>query len=193
MDCGKVGGLIRALRLEKGLTQARLAAQIGVSDRTVSKWECGRGAPDVTLLRALSAALNVNVEGILEGKLPEGDGTGGNMKKTRFFYCPSCGELTAATGGAEVTCCGRKLEAMTPSKPDEAHMLTLEPVEDEWFVTSGHPMERGHSITFVALATGAELKWIRLWPEWDLQLRLPKRHGLLLWHCSRDGLFAKAI
>lgn len=193
MDCGKVGGLIRALRLEKGLTQARLAERIGVSDRTVSKWECGRGAPDVTLLRALSAALNVNVEGILDGELPEGDRTGGNMKKAKFFYCPACGELTAATGGAEVICCGRKLEALTPARPDEAHMLTLEPVEDEWYVTSSHPMERGHSITFVALATGAELKWIRLWPEWDLQLRLPRRHGLLLWHCSRDGLFAKPI
>ena len=53
MDCSKVGALIRALREEAGLTQLQLAEKLGVSDRAVSKWECGRGAPDVTLLGAL--------------------------------------------------------------------------------------------------------------------------------------------
>ena len=41
MDCSKVGALIRALREEAGLTQLQLAEQLGVSDRAVSKWECG--------------------------------------------------------------------------------------------------------------------------------------------------------
>ena len=72
MDCSKVGALIRALREEAGLTQLQLAEKLGVSDRAVSKWECGRGAPDVTLLGALSAALKVNVEGLLAGELPGG-------------------------------------------------------------------------------------------------------------------------
>ena len=41
MDCSKVGALIRALREEAGLTQLQLAEKLGVSDRSVSKWECG--------------------------------------------------------------------------------------------------------------------------------------------------------
>ena len=41
MDCGKTGGLIRHLRQAKHLTQARLAQAIGVSPKTVSKWETG--------------------------------------------------------------------------------------------------------------------------------------------------------
>ncbi len=41
MDCSKVGALIRALREEAGLTQLQLAEKMGVSDRAVSKWECG--------------------------------------------------------------------------------------------------------------------------------------------------------
>ena len=41
MDCSKVGALIRALREEAGLTQLQLAERLGVSDRAVSKWECG--------------------------------------------------------------------------------------------------------------------------------------------------------
>ena len=193
MDQKKTGALIRVLRLEKGLTQQGLAELLGVSNRAVSKWERGLGSPDLSLLPALSLQLGVDLAGLLSGGLPEPDNTGGSMKHIRFFVCPQCGDLITATGEAAVSCCGRRLEPLPVQKPDEAHSLQIHPVEDEWFVTSGHPMERGHSITFVALATGAELKWIRLWPEGALQLRLPKRHGLLLWHCSRDGLFAKPI
>ena len=102
MDCSKVGALIRALREETGLTQLELAEKLGVSDRAVSKWECGRGAPDVTLLGALSAALKVNVEGLLAGELPGGAEEGGNMKKAKWYVCPACGGLTVSSGGAEV-------------------------------------------------------------------------------------------
>ena len=41
MDCGKVGELIRRLRLEQGMTQRQLADQLNLSDKTVSKWERG--------------------------------------------------------------------------------------------------------------------------------------------------------
>ena len=193
MDCSKVGALIRALREEAGLTQLQLAEKLGVSDRAVSKWECGRGAPDVTLLGALSAALKVNVEGLLAGELPGGAEEGGNMKKAKWYVCPACGGLTVSSGGAEARCCGRPLGALEVQKPDEAHALRIEPVEDEKFVTAAHPMEREHSITFAALASGGCLKLWRAWPHWDLQVRLPREHGLLLWHCSRDGLFGKNI
>ena len=52
-----LGERIAYYRGKLGLSQGELAEQLGVSDRAVSKWECGRGAPDVTLLGALSAAL----------------------------------------------------------------------------------------------------------------------------------------
>ena len=117
MDCSKVGALIRALREEAGLTQLQLAEKLGVSDHAVSKWECGRGAPDVTLLGALSAALKVNVEGLLAGELPGGAEEGGNMKKAKWYVCPACGGLTVSSGGAEVRCCGRPLEALEVQKP----------------------------------------------------------------------------
>ena len=115
------------------------------------------------------------------------------MKKAKWYVCPACGGLTASSGGAEVRCCGRPLEALEVQKPDEAHALRIEPAEDEKFVTADHPMEREHSITFVALASGGCLKLWRAWPQWGLQVRLPREYGLLLWHCSRDGLFGKNI
>lgn len=193
MDCAKVGNLIRALRTQQGLTQLQLAERIGVSDRAVSKWERGRGAPDVTLLRTLSESLNVNIEVLLGGELREEDAVGGNMKRTHFFYCPLCGNLALATGTATVNCCGHPLEAMTPQKPDEAHALQMGPVEDEWYLTSAHPMTRDHFITFAALVAADRILLIKQYPEWDFQVRIPKKHGLLLWHCSKDGLFSKNI
>ena len=71
MDQTKTGALIRAQRLRRGMTQLQLAGQIGVSDKTVSKWERGCGAPDIELLPALSAALatsNPHWANVLEGR-----------------------------------------------------------------------------------------------------------------------------
>ena len=140
MDCSKVGALIRALREEAGLTQLQLAEKLGVSDRAVFKWECGCGAPDVTLLGALSAALKVNVEGLLAGELPGGRRADGVVGRRGGAL------LRAAAGGAG------------SAEADEAHALRIEPAENEKFVTAAHPMEREHSITFVALASGGCLK-----------------------------------
>ena len=64
MDCQKVGDLIYRLRKEKQLTQKELANQIGISDKTISKWERGLGCPDVSLLKDLSEIFQINIEKI---------------------------------------------------------------------------------------------------------------------------------
>ena len=193
MNLDKVGGLLRTLRREKGLTQRALAEQLGVSDRTISKWETGRGAPDVSLLSAVSDALGVNIEEILRGELRPEDSTGGNMKKTRYFFCPEYGSLSLSTGNAAISCCGRRLTALEPAAADPDHALTIEPVEDEWYITTAHPMTRDHYITFAALVSPDRIQLIKQYPEWNLQLRLPRRTGLLLWHCSEHGLFSMPL
>lgn len=52
--------IIKQLREKKGLTQSGLAKIIGVSDKAVSKWETGKGLPDISLIEPLSAALSVS-------------------------------------------------------------------------------------------------------------------------------------
>ena len=89
MDQTKTGGLIRALRTQKGLTQKALAEAIGVGDKAVSKWERGLGCPDVSLLPELSRVLGVGLETLLSGSLDANDQERGNMKKLRFYVCPS--------------------------------------------------------------------------------------------------------
>lgn len=194
MDCEKIGALIRAARRERGMTQRELGEALHISDRTVSKWECAQGCPDVSLLPALSARLGVDLERMLSGDLEPSREKGDSMKRIRFFVCPHCGNVVTATGEASVSCCGRRLEALTPRRAEGAHQLRAEAVEDEWFLTAEHPMEKGHFLSFVAFVTGERCLLIRTYPEWEMQVRIPRRgHGKLLHYCTEHGLFYQLL
>ena len=72
--------------------------------------------------------------------------------------------------------------------------LHTEPVEDEWYITTDHPMTKTEHIAFAALLSGGSLRVWRQYPEWDFQLRLSRReHGLLVWYSTRDGLLYQLI
>ena len=190
MDQQKTGALIRRLRLEKGLTQRALAEAVGVGDKAVSKWERGAGCPDVGTLRALAEALGTGVDQLLSGCLEANDTEGGNMKRIQFYVCPSCGNLMTATGAAELSCCGRRLEPLRAQPADEAHRPAVEQVEDEDYITFAHGMEKEHYIVFAALVGYDRVTVVRLYPEQGAELRIPRlRRGKLYWYCSRHGLF----
>ena len=192
MDQTKTGGLIRALRTQKGLTQKELAEAVGVGDKAVSKWERGLGCPDVSLLPELSRVLGVWLEALLSGQIDANDQERGNMKKLNFYVCPDCGNLITAATEAGVSCCGRTLLPLEPQKPEEP--LSVEKIDDSWFISSPHPMTKDHYVSFVALLTGDTLFLRRLYPEWDLQTRIPAfGHGILLWYCTKHGLFRQII
>lgn len=71
MDQKKIGEFISKLRKDKGFTQANLGEILGVSNRTVSKWENGDGMPDVSMLQELSNALDITVDELLSGEKKE--------------------------------------------------------------------------------------------------------------------------
>ncbi|MGM9945666.1 MAG: helix-turn-helix domain-containing protein [Lysinibacillus sp.] len=194
MNSSKIGHLILKLRKEKGYTQKQLAELMNLSDRTISKWERGQGYPDISLLQELSSLLGVNIEDILNGKLTVNDFVGGNMKKSKYFVCPSCHNIVLSTGNATISCCGRKLAELVPTKAIDEEKLEVSQVENEWFISSNHPMNKDHYISFIAFATGDQVQVIKQYPEWALQTRLPKRkHGTLLWYCTQHGLFYQLI
>ena len=194
MDQVKIGQLIRTLRTQRGLTQKALAEDIGVGDKAVSKWERGLGCPDVSLLPEISRVLGIGLEALLSGQLDANDQERGNMKKLRFYVCPDCGSLITATAEAGVSCCGRTRPPLKPQKGESEDKLSVEKIDDSWFVASSHPMTKDHYISFVALLTGDTLLLRRLYPEWDLQTRIPcLGHGILLWYCTRHGLFQQII
>ncbi|MGI6181016.1 MAG: helix-turn-helix domain-containing protein [Agathobaculum sp.] len=190
MDHKKTGALIRKLRTAKGLTQRALAERLHVSDKAVSKWERGAGCPDISLLSALAEVLGASLESLLDGQADAAEQQGGNMKKTLFYVCPDCGNLLTASAETTISCCGKRLAACAPRKAAPDDRLTVEPMENDYCISSAHEMTKEHYISFVALLTGDTLLLRRLYPEWDMQTRLPAfaRHGTLLWYCTQHGL-----
>ena len=68
MDSQKIGKFLKELRKEKSLTQEQFAEQIGVSGRTVSRWETGSNLPDISLLVEIADFYDVDVREIIEGE-----------------------------------------------------------------------------------------------------------------------------
>ena len=68
MDQIKIGKFIAEIRKEQNFTQRQLADTLSISDKTVSKWECGKGLPEVSLMIPLCDALQITVNDLLTGE-----------------------------------------------------------------------------------------------------------------------------
>ena len=68
MDQTKIGKFIASCRKEQGMTQAALAEKLGISDRTVSKWETGKSMPDLDKISELCGYLGIDVNELLSGE-----------------------------------------------------------------------------------------------------------------------------
>ena len=188
------GGTIKALREHRNLTQAELADKIGVSSKTVSKWETAKGLPDITLLQPLAEALGVSVIELMNGQPIANHNLSANMLRCKFYVCPICGNIIHTIGTALVSCCGITLPPLEAEEPDDAHGITLERVEDEHFVTVAHPMTKAHFISFVAHVTSDRLQLVKLYPEGNAETRLQLRgRGYIYYYCNQHGLFRKKI
>ena len=188
------GGTIKTLRENRNLTQAELADKLGVSSKTVSKWETAKGLPDITLLQPLAAALGVSVIELMNGEPIANHKVSGNMLRSKFYVCPICGNIIHTTGAALISCCGITLPALEAEDPDEDHGVTVEHVEDEHFITVPHPMTKGHFISFIASVTSDRLQMVKLYPEGNAETRLQLRgRGYLYYYCNQHGLFRKKI
>lgn len=185
---------IRTLREAAGLTQWQLADALCISDKTVSKWETGRGLPDVSLLSPLAGALGVSVSELLSGQCMQNRNRGGNLLRSRFYVCPLCGNIIHAMGEGAYSCCGVTLPPLESEPEDDDHRICIEAVENEHFITVAHPMTKEHSLTFIAWVTGDRLQLVKWYPEGNAETRIQLRgHGMLYVYCNRHGLFARRV
>ena len=181
---------IRQLREKQNLTQAELAEKIGVSSKTISKWETAKGLPDISLLQPLAQALGISVIELMNGEHVTNKNISANMRRMKFYVCPLCGNVIHSIGDSLVSCCGITLPALEAEEADPSHVAKIEAVEDESFITLNHPMTKAHYISFLAYVTTDRVQFIKLYPESDAQARLPlRRMGILYWYCNRHGLF----
>ena len=148
------GETIRELREKKGYTQKELADVLALSDKTISKWETGKGLPDSVMLSPLASALGVSVSELLRGEQIENKNRAANMLRGNFYVCPLCGNVIFAAGNAEISCCGIHLPPLEAETADEVHGVKIELIENEYYITMEHSMTKDHYISFLAHVTG---------------------------------------
>lgn len=190
MDNYVTGALIKKLREAKHLTQEELADKVFVSGKAISKWETGRGFPDIGLLEPLAKALGISVVELLSGTDITNRNRSSDMKKSKFYVCPVCGNVIQATGEAVMICCGITLPPLEAEIPDSEHLISIEVVEDEYYVTVDHPMTKTHYISFLAAVSDQRIQLEKLYPEWASGTRF-KIDGVqrIYAYCNRHGLF----
>ena len=194
MNTYVTGTTIKQLRESRNMTQGSLAERIGVSSKTISKWETAKGLPDISLLQPLAQALGISVIELMNGEHIINKNVSANMLRSKFYVCPICGNAIHALGNTVVSCCGITLPALEAEESDDDHTVTIENVEDEHFITVHHPMTKAHYISFVAYVTSDRFQMVKLYPEGNAQIRLQLRGmGYLYYCCNQHGLFRKKL
>ena len=190
MDNYITGTLIKKLRESRKMTQEELADKVCVSSKAVSKWETGRGFPDIGLIESLAKALDISVIELLSGIDIRNRNRSADMKKCKFYVCPVCGNAIQATGEAVITCCGITLPPLEAEIPDPDHTISLEVVEDEYYVTVDHPMTKTHYISFLAAVSDQTVQFTKLYPEGDAATRFKiNRVERIYAYCNHHGMF----
>lgn len=184
------GAVIKDLREKNQMTQAELAEKLCVSDKTISKWETGKGYPDISLLESVAKVFGVSITELLSGNAVSNVNVSANMLHSKFYVCPVCGNVLHSMGEAVILCHGIQLTPCQAEETDENHMIFIERVEDEYYVRIDHDMTKGHYISFIAGLSSDKVQMIKLYPEGNAEARI-KINGVkkIYFYCNRDGLF----
>lgn len=185
------GAVIKELREKNKMTQLQLAQKLGVTDKTISKWETGKGYPDITLLEPIADAFRISVTELISGNPIYNANVSANMMRSKFYVCPVCGNVIHSMGDGVIGCHGLQLSPLTAEPSDEQHMIFVERSDDEYYVRIDHAMTKDHFISFVAAAGVDEIQMVKLYPEGKSEARF-KIRGVkkIFFYCNHDGLFS---
>ena len=194
MDNYVTGAMIRSQREKKNMTQEELAARIHVSGKAVSKWETGKGYPDISLIEPLAEALGISVLELLSGDAVQNTNRSANMTRSRLYVCPVCGNVIQTIGDAVISCCGITLPPQEAESPDEDHRINIDTVEDEYYVSVDHPMSKDHYISFLLDMTDLGSQLVKLYPEGNAEARFKMNRVRYIYaFCNRHGLFRVSV
>ena len=185
------GAVIKELREKSKMTQLEFSEKLGVSDKTVSKWETGKGYPDITLLEPIAEVFKISVTELISGNTIQNQNVSANMMRSKFYVCPVCGNVIHSMGESVISCHGVQLSPLDAEPTDEKHMIFIERIEDEYYVRIDHDMTKEHYISFVAAASSDGIQLVKLYPEGNADARF-KIRGVrrIFFYCNRDGLFS---
>lgn len=188
------GKLIKELREKNNMTQLELANMINVSDKTISKWETGKGLPDISLINSLAQVLKVSIIELMRGEYVTNRNVTSNMLKSNFYVCPICGNIIHSMGESVVSCCGVTLPKLEAECEDKNHEIICENVENEYYIHLNHEMTKEHYISFIAYVTWDKYEIKKLYPEQFAEARFFNYgKGKIYVYCNKDGLVYRTI
>ncbi|MBQ7881648.1 MAG: XRE family transcriptional regulator, partial [Treponema sp.] len=168
----------------------------------VSKWETGRGFPDIVFLEPLAQVLKVSIIELLSGKEVVNQNKNAKIQRSKFYVCPICGNVVFSVGEALISCCGIQLPALecenlgeNPENPEDgelakSHEIKVENSDGELFVSLNHPMEKSHYISWIACVGFNFVNIVKLYPEQNPEARFPfKKDCSFFAYCNHHGLF----
>ena len=188
------GLTIKRLREKNKLTQNELAEKLSVTDKSISKWETGRGYPDITLIEDIAKVFNVSITELFSGDIIENKNISANVEIIKFYVCPICGNIITSIGETMVSCHGINLKPLEAEASDENHQIDVSRVEDEYYVNINHLMTKNHYISFIAAVSKDRLQLVKLYPESSAETRF-KISGVnkIYYYCNKDGLYSHPI
>lgn len=125
----------------------------------------------------LAEILGTSIDVLLSGDLNQNLEEVGNMKKMKFYVCPHCGGFMHGMGESQLICCGKQLFPLKSQKMDDDHIITIEEIENDYYVVFQHEMTKEHFISFVSYVTFDKVLTVKLCPEQDCAVRFPKLYG----------------
>ncbi len=185
------GTVIKDFRERNNMTQAELAEKICVSDKTVSKWETGKGYPDISLLEPIAKTFGISITELLSGESVSNVNVSANMMRSKFYVCPVCGNIMHCMGEAVIQCHGVQLVPLELEEVDEQHIIYIDSVEDEYYVHIDHDMTKSHYISFIAAISYDKIQMVKIYPEGNAEARF-KTSGVknIVFYCNKDGGFS---
>jgi len=190
MDQYVTGSIIKKLRESKHLTQTELAEQLHVSDKTISKWENGKGYPDISLLQPIAEVFGISIAELLSGSPVTNVNVSANMLRSKFYVCPVCGNVIHSMGEAVIHCHGVLLTPAQAEYEDQSHKIFIESVEDEYYIHIDHSMTKKHYISFAAAVSSDSIQMTKFYPEGNSEGRFKTRGVMrIFYYCNQDGLF----
>ena len=154
MDTMKTGSYLAALRKGAGMTQQEVADRLGVSNKTVSKWESGGGFPDIAILPALAELYGVTADDLLAGETVR-QSTGGHQVEQ---YLAQRGELRWRICYASAALC--LLAGVLFCTTLWAYLLTAAAVAAIWIGWGSCPKDAVRRRIAMLLPCGVMLVWI---------------------------------
>ena len=184
------GNTIKKLREKNKLTQNELAEKLSVSNIAISKWETGKGYPDIALIEDIAKVFKVSITELFSGDTIENTNICSNMEKIKFYICPVCGNVISSIGEMSASCHGINLSPLEAEIFDEKHKIDISIVEDEYYVCVNHEMTKNHYISFIAAVSSDRIELKKLYPESSADARF-KISGVskIFFYCNKDGLY----